>query len=78
MTNTFSWQAGQQVTGNYYGVSFTGTIDEGTRPNTANWQEMIIFITLDNPITVLGATRDDVCIYVGKDGTSDMGRVSLS
>ena len=64
--NLFAIKAGDRVTGTYCDVRFSGTVNPLTRCHTAN-RNMLVFIDLDRPITVLGETRSDVLIEAGPD-----------
>ena len=69
MTNTFSFQTGDQVYGEYHNVPFTGTVTRFSRPHTANYKLMIVDIDTDFPVSVYGEKRDSVMMEVQADGT---------
>jgi hypothetical protein len=60
--------AGDKVTGTYVGHRFEGTITE-RRPHTMN-DQWIYHVALHSPITVFGAVRSSVAVYVPSEGDS--------
>ena len=61
------------VSGTYYGVNYTGKVSD-RRLHTARFDCIVYYIALDAPVTVLGATREEICIHAvngtGIDGES--------
>lgn len=63
-----NWKQGQQVVGTYCGQTYSGKINEATRP-TPDYNNMIFCVTLDEPITVFGEKRERIEIWTNGSDT---------
>ena len=61
LTAHSAWTTGQQVTGVYCGQAFRGAINGETR-GTADSRNVQFWISLDEAITVFGASRSTICV----------------
>jgi hypothetical protein len=54
------WKVGDKVDGVYFGISFTGTLNDNTRPCPGH-SRIQFEVDLDKPLTLFGSTRSTIC-----------------
>lgn len=67
-----TWERGQRAIGVYCGKHFDGVINENTRA-TPDGRNVIFGVTLDNPITIYGKTRNRVEVWTNSTDVIYLG-----